>query len=208
MELEKFITEIEEKYEHQSDIVNFMSFLYYQVTHGILCTHDIFEYIDEFKSNKPLHGGTVDIAIKPITDVIQLTPKEHVLNKKETIAKIFTNIIVIANTKPAIKQMFDTQIKKNDNLFSQLKQFVSSKLPSNYKISTKQADKFASILKNRIVTNTFNASDFGADLLYLNLKTMTFDMTLTKPIPEINVIISIIIENQPTLYNYYVNYNE
>lgn len=206
MELENFITEIEEKYKHQSDIVSFMSFLYYQVTKGILCTYDIFEYIEDFKTAKQIHGGSIDVEINPITDVTQSKAKVHILNKKEIIAKIFSDIIAIANTKTGIKQMFNTQIEKNDELIAQLKEFISSKIPSTYKLSTKQTNKLASILKNRIVTNTFNEYDFCTDLHYLDLKTMTFNMNLVTQLPEINTLINIIIENQPTLYNYYVNY--
>lgn len=206
MEFENFIEETEKEYQYQADIVNFMSFLYYQITKGILCTHDIFEYINNFKTNAKMHGGAVDIAIKPVTTVTQLTPKGHVIDKIEVIATAFTKIIANANTKPALKKLIDAQIEKNDELFSQLKEFVSSKIVSQYKISEKKAEKFVSILKNRIITNTFSVEDFGSDLHYLDIDTMTFNMSLKKPAPEINTLISIIIENQPTLYNYYVNY--
>lgn len=206
MEFENFIEETENEYQHQADIVNFMSFLYYQITKGILCTHDIFEYINNFKTNAKMHGGTVDIAIKPTTTVTQLMPKAHVNKKNEVLATIFTKIIANANTKPALKKLIGAQIEKNDELFSQLKEFVSSKILSQYKISEKKGDQFVSILKNRIITNTFSAEELGSDLHYLDVETMTFNMSLNKPAPEINALISIIIENQPTLYNYYVNY--
>jgi hypothetical protein len=206
MEFENFIEETEKEYHHQADIVNFMSFLYYQITKGILCSHDIFEYINNFKINAKMHGGTVDIAIKSVTPVKQLMPKGHMIKKNEILANAFTKIIANANAKPALKKFIDAQLEKNDELFSELKEFVSSKIVSQYKISEQKAEQFVSILKNRIITNTFSVEALGTDLHYLDLETMTFNMSLNKPAPEINTLISIIIENQPTLYNYYVNY--
>jgi hypothetical protein len=209
MEIENFVSEQTKKFESQPHLLSFINLLYFQFTKGILCSYDLKKYIDKYAQtpssikSKVIHGGKLKVVNAPtLTKVDTLYEKEQLY----TASDVYT---ILDSAKTKMSKIYTRLLNKNDKLHAELIEFVSKYIHiSKFDTADKKAN-FASILKNRIIMNTYTSEKFCIDLLHFDLNTQTFnnDKYKNDKNDQLIQLIDLIDKYQPNLYTYYLNYN-